>query len=302
MKPMHHDLRTLRLFAFICHSGSVSKAATQLNMAVSAASRRLRLLEEEVGAALVVRQAHGVEPTMAGLTTLRYAETVLRLSDGLAASMREFQDGVRGRVRVSASSSALVHTLAADLALFSQSNPEIRIDLEELPSSETITLLGRGQTDLGVFIRGVNTSGLITYPYSQDRLVLAVRKDHPLAGHKSVKLVELLDEDFVALEVASAIYRLVSEKARELGHLLKIRVQVRSYEVMCQMIKSGLGVGILPGDALRPLASALDLVLLDLDEGWSQRFIDIGIPAGIDMSQPVQKLLTALTIRHNFPG
>ena len=163
-------------------------------------------------------------------------------------------------------------------------------------------MLGRGQTDLGVFIRGVNTSGLITYPYSQDRLVLAVRKDHPLAGHKSVKLVQLLDEDFVALEVASAIYRLVSEKARGLGHLLKIRVQVRSYEVMCQMIKSGLGVGILPGDALRPLASALDLVLLDLDEGWSQRFIDIGIPAGIDMSQPVQKLLTALTIRHNFPG
>ncbi|NDB66472.1 MAG: LysR family transcriptional regulator [Methylocystaceae bacterium] len=55
MKPMHHDLRTLRLFAFICHSGSVSKAATQLNMAVSAASRRLRLLEEEVGATLVLQ-------------------------------------------------------------------------------------------------------------------------------------------------------------------------------------------------------------------------------------------------------
>jgi DNA-binding transcriptional LysR family regulator len=299
MKPMHHDLRTLRLFAAICHSGSVSKAAAQLNMAVSAASRRLRLLEEEVGAALVMRQAHGVEPTMAGLTTLRYAETVMRLSDGLSASMREFQDGVRGRVRVSASSSALVHTLASDLALFSQNHPEIRIDLEELPSSETITLLGRGQTDVGVFIRGVNTSGLITYPYSQDRLMLAVRKDHPLSGHRSVKLVHLLDEDFVALEVASAIYRLVTEKVRDLGHLLKIRVQVRSYEVMCQMIQSGLGVGILPGDALRPLASALDLVLVELDEVWSKRYIDIGVPAGVEQSQPIQKLLNALIINTN---
>ena len=294
MKPMYHDLRTLRLFAAICHSGSVSKAAVQLNMAVSAASRRLRLLEEEVGAALVMRQAHGVEPTMAGVTTLRYAETVLRLSDGLSASMREFQEGVRGRVRVSASSSALVHTLANDLAMFSQSNPDIRIDLEELPSVETITLLSRGQTDLGVFIRGVSTSGLITYPYTKDRLALAVRKDHPLAGHERVKFADILEEEFVALEVSSAIYRLVTEKARELGHLLKIRVQVRSFEVMCQMIQYGLGVGILPGDALRPMASVLGLCLIPLDEIWAVRHIDIGIPAGADVTQSMHKLLKSL--------
>ena len=294
MKPMYHDLRTLRLFAAICHSGSVSKAAVQLNMAVSAASRRLRLLEEEVGAALVMRQAHGVEPTMAGVTTLRYAETVLRLSDGLSASMREFQEGVRGRVRVSASSSALVHTLANDLAIFSKQNPEIRIDLEELPSVESIALLTRGQTDLGVFIRGVSTSGLITYPYTQDRLALAVRQDHPLAGHMQVKFAQILEEEFVALEVSSAIYRLVTEKARELGQLLKIRVQVRSFEVMCQMIQYGLGVGILPGDALRPMASVLGLRLIPLDEIWALRHIDIGIPAGADVTQSMHKLLKSL--------
>ena len=294
MKPMYHDLHTLRLFAAICHSGSVSKAAAQLNMAVSAASRRLRLLEEEVGATLVVRQAHGVEPTMAGATALRYAETVLRLSDGLSASMREFQEGVRGRVRVCASSSALVHRLANDLAHFSKANPEIRIDLEELTSVDTIAFLGRGQTDLGVFIRGVNTHGLITYPYAQDRLALAVRKDHPLAGQARVKFAQILNEDWVALEVSSAIYRLMNERVRELGQVLKIRVQVRSFEVMCQMIQYGLGVGIMPGDALRPMASALDLCLVPLDEIWAVRHIDIGIPAGADITQPLHRLLKAL--------
>lgn len=294
MKPLYHDLRTLRLFAAICYNGSVSKAAVQMNMAVSAASRRLRLLEEEVGAALVMRQAHGVEPTMAGHTTLRYAERVLRLSDGLSASMREFQEGVRGRVRVSASSSALVHRLANDLAQFSKSNPDIRIDLEELPSVETINLLSRGQSDMGVFIRGVSTTGLITYPYTQDRLALAVRKDHPLSDLQSIQFAEIVDEDFVALEVSSAIYRLVSEKARESGYLLKISVQVRSFEVMCQMIHSGLGVGILPADALRPMASALGLCLIPLDESWAVRHIDIGIPANVETSQSLQKLLQAL--------
>ena len=163
-----------------------------------------------------------------------------------------------------------------------------------MPSVESIALLTRGQTDLGVFIRGVSTSGLITYPYTQDRLALAVRQDHPLAGHMQVKFAQILEEEFVALEVSSAIYRLVTEKARELGQLLKIRVQVRSFEVMCQMIQYGLGVGILPGDALHPMASVLGLRLIPLDEIWALRHIDIGIPAGADVTQSMHKLLKSL--------
>ena len=81
---------------------------------------------------------------------------------------------------------------------------------------------------------------------------------------------------------------------RELGQVLKIRVQVRSFEVMCQMIQYGLGVGIMPGDALRPMASALDLCLVPLDEIWAVRHIDIGIPAGADITQPLHRLLKAL--------
>jgi hypothetical protein len=83
-------------------------------------------------------------------------------------------------------------------------------------------------------------------------------------------------------------------KARELGHLLKISVQVRSFEVMCQMIHSGLGVGILPADALRPMASALGLCLIPLDESWAVRHIDIGIPANAETTQSLQRLLQAL--------
>lgn len=294
MALYHHDLQSLRLFVAICHLRSVSRAAEQFNLAISAASRRLRLLEDEVGAALVTRMAHGVEPTMAGLTTLRYAESVLRLADGLAASMSEHHSGVRGRVRVSASSSALVHRLAGDLAEFVHNHPDIRIDLEERPSGETITQMARGQADIGVFIRGVPISGLQVWPYAQDRLSLAVYPDHRLAENDSIQFRDLLNDEFVALEVGSAIYRLMAEKAREQGRYLRIRVQVRSFEVMCQMIRSGLGIGILPEGALRPLAHALGLKLIRLEEDWAIRHIDIGVHAGYDIAPPTKRLLQAL--------
>ena len=60
---------TLRLYALICELGSLTKAAESANMAVSAASRRLCLLEEELGSVLFKRLPHGLEPTMAGLAT-----------------------------------------------------------------------------------------------------------------------------------------------------------------------------------------------------------------------------------------
>lgn len=291
---LHHDLQSLRLFVAICDQRSLSKAAARVNMALSAASRRLRLLEATIGTALVKRLPHGVEPTTAGVTALRYARSVLRLSDQLVTSIDEHRAGVRGRVRVFASSSALVQRLAKDLAAFSLAHREIKIDLEERPTVETIEALARNQADLGVIVRGVSTEGLQAHAYARDRLAIAMPAGHPLAHRRRVKLSALLDEEFVALDPGTAIHRLLVDRARDAGRVLKLRVQVRSFEVSCQMISHGLGIGILPETALRPMAEALGLRLVTLDEPWATREIDICVPARTELDAPTARLLDFL--------
>jgi DNA-binding transcriptional LysR family regulator len=291
---MHHDLRTLRLFAAICELRSLSRAAERMNLALSAASRRLRLFEEEAGAPLVRRLPHGVEPTPAGITALRYAEQVLRLSEQFEAGIAEHQAGVRGRIRVSASSSALVQQLAGDLAEFAGAHPEIRIDLEERPSAETLEALARGQVDLGVVVRGVPSEGYAYLPYLQDRLGVVAAPSHRLAGRGSVAFSQLLDEDFVALEAGTAVDRLLSEQSRSLGRVLRRRVQVRSFEAVCQMVRSGFGLGVLPEAALRPLADALGLVFLRLEEPWAVRHIDLCMRLDREPDLPTRRLVAAL--------
>ncbi len=291
---LHHDLQSLRLFVALCELRSLSRASERMNIAISAASRRLALLEQEVGAQLMKRLPHGVEPTHAGVTTLRYAQSVLRLADQLVSNMDEHRSGVRGRVRVFASSSALVQRLALDLASFMRDNPQIKVDLEERPTAETMEALTRGQADLGVIVRGVATQGLTTLPYSQDRLALAVFPQHPLFKRSSVRFADILEEEFVALDAGTAIHRLLVDKAREQGSVLRLRVQVRSFEVMCQMVSQGLGIGILPEAALRPLAEALGLRLIRLDEPWARRQIDICVPQSAEQDPPTARLLAAL--------
>ena len=289
-----HDLVSLRLYAAMCETKSLSRAAERLNMATSAASRRIRMLEDEAGAELVLRRPHGVEPTAAGLTMLRYARTVLRLADQMAANMIEHRSGVRGRVRVYASSSALVQRLAADLADFTRAHPDIRLDLEERPTTETLEAVQRGLADIGVIVRGTATEGLLTFPYAADRLAVAVPAGHPLAGVPSLRFADIVDEEFVSLDGGTAIYRLLTERAREAGRFLRLRVQVRSFEVMCQMVRHGLGIGIMPEDALRPLAQSLGLHLAALDEPWATRNLEVCVSAEEALSAPAERLLAAL--------
>ncbi|CAO3382917.1 Transcriptional regulator, LysR family [Azospirillum argentinense] len=291
---LHHDLATLRLFVKACELKSLSRASEALNLAVSAASRRIRLLEHDAGMPLLKRRPHGIEPTPAGLLVLRYAHDMVYLGAQLEAMLAEYRSGVRGHVRVYASSSALVERLAADLSRFAAENPGIKLELEERPSADTLDALYHKKADIGVIVGGRGTEGLVRYPYAKDRLWVALPRGHRLADRPSLRFAELLDEEHVALEGGTAVHGLLAERARAEGRFIKVRVQVRSFEVMCQMISLGLGVGVLPKRAVLPLSNALGVELVALDEDWAERSFEICVRSPDALDAPSQRLLDFL--------
>lgn len=292
---LYHDLQSLRIFLAACEARSMSRAAEQLNIALSAVSRRLSMLEDQVGAPLFVRRTHGIEPTAAGNTVMNYARDVLRLGDKLKISLDEHRAGIRGYVRISASSSALVQRLAGDLSKFVTLNPQIKLDLEERPSAATISAVLSKQADIGIIVYESNVHGLKIRKYAGDRLSVAVPRGHPFTRRRQLRFADMLDEDVVALESGTATHRLLSSRAAELGRPIKVRVQVRSFEVMCLMISQGLGVGILPELAARPLSEALKLTLVPLAEGWAKREYAICMRDGEAMDPPSERLISFLT-------
>jgi DNA-binding transcriptional LysR family regulator len=296
VKPMlAHDLQSLRIFLAACELRSLSKAAEQHHIAISAASRRIQLLEHEAGSPLIVRRPHGIEPTAAGLTMMRYARDVLWLGDKLSASMEEHRAGTRGYVRVCASSSVLVERLAEDLSTFAKQNPDIKLDLEERPSLSTIEAVRHKQADLGLIVRGVETEDLRLIDYHGDELVVALPRRHALAKRRELSLDDIIGEDFVSLENGTAVHRLLSERAREQGHFMRLRIQVRSFEVMSLLIGQGLGVGILPDKAAKPLMESYGLKLVRLAESWAQRQFAICYRTNEELDPPCRRLIDHLT-------
>ena len=86
---MHFDLADLRLLSAIAATGSLSKAAASVPVAVSAASTRLRLFEQRCGLSLFTRRADGMQPTPAGRLVLERSRSVLGEAEKLSATLRE---------------------------------------------------------------------------------------------------------------------------------------------------------------------------------------------------------------------
>ena len=76
---------------------------------------------------------------------------------------------------------------------------------------------------------------------------------------------------------------------------MKVRVHVRSFEVMCLMINEGLGIGILPEFAIRQLSKALNIRLVRLVEPWARRQYAICVRASEKLEPPSSRLVAFLS-------
>lgn len=264
------DLVSLALFVRVAETRSITKAAEASHLALAAASRRMSLLEHQYGVKLLNRTARGAELTPAGKAVLHRARQILGQVDQLQSDMSEYASGGKGHVRIQASASAISQFLPADLATFAMLAPQVVIALEERFSGEIVQALREGATDVGVIMEGTPMEGLEWFDYKVDQLVAVVPNKHPLRS-RSVMFSALLEYEFVALESATAITRLLTDQAAVARKPLRARIQVHSFAALCKMIEAGLGIGVLPEGAARPFVAAKQLRMVSLSDPWAKR-------------------------------
>jgi len=271
------DLVSLSLFNLVARSGSISKGAELALLAVGAASKRITDLEAAVGTALLERHSRGVTLTVAGQALQRHAQRILSDVDQLAADLSDHAKGLVGVVRLWANTSAVTQFLPLDIAGFIHANPGIRIELEEEDSSEVVLAVMDGRADVGIFADRTPAFGLQVMNYREDRLVLVVPRGHPLARRRALRFEEAIEYDFVCLSKGTSLAKRLQSETDALGRRLKIRIQVRSFDAMCQMVAAGMGVAILPREAIQPHVRSMNLRQIALDDAWASRQLLIGL-------------------------
>lgn len=272
---MRFDLTDLRLFLHIAEAGSITAGAERAHLTLASASARIRGMEDTLGVPLLTRNRRGVETTAAGRTLVHHARVVLQQMDRMRGELGEYARGLKGYVRLLSNTAAMTEFLPETLSAFLAAHPEVDIDLEELVSHEIVEAIAQGRADIGIVNDAVDLSGLQTFPFRHDRLVLVTARDHPLAERRELAFVETLREDFVGLTGDNALQAYLAGHAARAGHRLKYRVRLRSFDAVCRMVERNVGVGVIPEHAAIRLQRSMGIRRVRLTDAWATRLLRI---------------------------
>jgi DNA-binding transcriptional LysR family regulator len=293
--PQRVDFMTLRLLLAVSQTGSITKAAESLHLALGAASARIRDLEARLGLPLLLRHARGVRFTEAGNAVLRHARSIERELAEMEFEVGDYAAGIKGHVRIVANASSIATVLPGDLTGFLSRHPQVRIDLAEHTSRDIQRLVAQGDAEIGVFAGDSARTDLLIRPYHRDTLVALVPHQQPWLRARTITIGELLVRDLILLQEGGSIQEWLAAAGRSHGVHPRIRVQVKGFDAISQMVAAGLGISILPEIVARRFSRLLGLRILTITGVDTARALSICHADVRQMSPAAQDLLGFLT-------
>ncbi|GAA0896708.1 LysR family transcriptional regulator [Pseudonocardia zijingensis] len=250
------ELRHLRYLVEVVRHEHFGRAARALGITQPPLSQQIQALEAEVGAPLLERTRHGVEPTAAGEAFLEHARAALAEADAALAAARRVARGEAGTVSVAFTPSAVDHVLPQFLTPLRRRWPDIVVR----PAEYTLTLdavaaLVRGDADAVIgrlpVASAAGQASLLALPLQEDRVDVVLPRNHPLAGRDRVPVARLRDESFVLTPLEERHPRYWHVACRAAGFEPRIAGLVHGVHTLAGVVAAGLGVGLAPQSTQR---------------------------------------------------
>ena len=272
------ELRDLSYFLACVDAGSVTGAARKVHASQPTLSHALARLESELGVRILERGARApLRVTEAGERLAERARQALGALGALTDDLAEVRAGTRGKLRLCAVQSACVSLLPRALAAFSREHPGIELSVRTLAAEKIAHAVASGQCDLG-FVAGAPSSALREVERElvrREELVALVRKGDPLARSRQVRLAALASRPLVLVPGATFTGEIIHEACRQAGFAPRVVLTLSSAEALCEVVRSGLALTILPAGYLRSTDAELCAVRLKdptpLRDLWSVR-------------------------------
>ena len=295
MQQIHLHTTDLRLLREIADAQNITEAAGRLHLSLSAASGRIKAMEEQLDTVLLDRLPRGVRLTQAGEAVVFHARQMLQQLDALKSDLAELAQGLRGHVRIHANTTAVTDFLPNMLSAFLSQNPDVSIDLQEHENGDIVRAVLERRTDIGIVSAMLQVPGLDTLHFSTDQLVLITPLKHPLAKRKSLPFADALNNNFVGMRSSSSIQTFLSQVVRAMGKELRLRIQLGSFPAICNMVAANVGVAVVPESVARrhakQLSPASSFHIVALTDPWAVRERSIVVRSDEGLPEHTQALV-----------
>lgn len=176
-------LHSLQAFVTAIDSGSLRKAATQLNTSQPVLTKLVRELEQTVGSLLLVRKSQGVSPTEAGKILYEHALQALRTLDVAKGHIQQLAGEMRGELIISAVPVAMMLLIPEAVRSFGRAHPDMVLQLSETLYVEPLQQLRAGEVDMvvGGIPRNMANGEFRVEPLMRTTMVVVADKNSPHA-------------------------------------------------------------------------------------------------------------------------
>ena len=275
-------LNELRYIVAVAQELSFGRAAAKCFVSQPALSVAIHKLEGELGAPLFERGKSEITVTPVGERIVEQAQRVLEEASRIKEIAQAGRNPLAGPLKLGVIYTVAPYLLPDLVPALRKLAPQMPLELEENMTEVLETELKSGRLDAAIIALPFEPPGVTTQFLYEEPFQVVVPSDHKWAKRKSVHPDELVGEHAILLNVGHCFRDQILDACPELNRQDVPTARTNSLETVRNMVASGLGVSVLPRDALTPK--------------YHSRLV---VP--VPFSKPVPSRRIALAWRKSFP-
>jgi DNA-binding transcriptional LysR family regulator len=251
--------------------GTVRAAADFLDVAPSAVSRQITLLEEELATPLMERHTRGIKPTEAGALLIEYYREQRSHQSDLLAKLQEIRGLRRGTVSVTMGEGFVSAMVSGPIMEFVRAYPEISVSVDIVSTNDVIRKVAEDDAEIGLVFNPPPDAKIVSRARQHAPLHAIVGPAFPLLGKvTSVTLKDLLPYPAALMYEAFGTRQLI-DAASMLDKLrLTPAITTNSVTVLKRFVQSGPGFTLLSPLSIAAELAAGELAAIPVDNALLQ--------------------------------
>jgi len=245
-------LNELRYIVAVAQERSFGRAAAKCFVSQPALSVAIQKLEEELKAPLFERGKNEITVTPVGERIVEQAQRVLEEVVRIRELAQAGRNQLVGALRLGVIYTVAPYLLPDLIPVLHGRAPQMPLEIEENLTENLEGALKSGRIDAAIVALPFGPPGVVTRFLYEEPFQVVVPQDHKWAGRRSVEPNELASERTILLSVGHCFRDQVLDSCPELNRADAHVSRTNSLETVRNMVASGLGISVLPRDALTP--------------------------------------------------
>ncbi|CAM3700876.1 LysR family transcriptional regulator [Bordetella flabilis] len=255
------DNRLLQAFAMVAEELHFGRAAQRLHISQPPLSQSIRRLEETLGVTLLIRSTRSVRLTAAGAELYRHVQKLAQDADAMVRAVRQAEQGEIGQLIIGLTPSAAYSNLSDVLYAFRKRYPTVQLDLREMNSNAMPEALHQRHLDLALLRPPFADPDLSPQRVYQEPMLVAMRKDHPLAAKRWVSMATVLDHELIGYSRQHSRYFSQVQQLMVAASGKAPRIVMESMiPTNLTLVEAGFGIALVPASLSRMRTGTLAYV------------------------------------------